>query len=104
MSTASNPYSKLLDSVTFGVLLGLVTPILVLFGFYLMEYSGISVNRFYTEILIGHNILNQVVSLCVVANLLVFFIFIWTNQYYSARGVLLATIIYAGFVMYRKFI
>lgn len=46
---------------------------------------------------------SAIASLCVLSNLLVFFIFIKTEKYVSAKGVLLSTFIYAGLVCYLKF-
>ena len=45
----------------------------------------------------------KLISICVFPNLLAFFIFIWTNYLKSARGVLLATFIYAFIIFIGKF-
>ena len=92
------------DKPWFGFSCGLAAPLITLFGFYLVRYSRhISFQKFYQEILLANNILTPSVSLCVISNLLVFFIFIWTNRNLSAKGVLLSTIIYGAFVMYQKY-
>lgn len=52
--------------------------------------------------LYGGDTFLPILSLCVVPNLLIFFTFIWTNRDKSARGVLLATIIYAMYVCIMK--
>lgn len=46
---------------------------------------------------------SSITSLCVLANLLIFYIFIQTEKYKSTKGVLLSTFIYAGLVCYLKF-
>jgi hypothetical protein len=96
--------AKKFDTVWIGTITGLITPIFTLFIFYLVKYNHLTFGQFYTDILLANNIITPVISLCVITNLLVFFIFIWTNRYYNARGVLLATMIYAGYVVYKKFI
>ena len=89
--------------MTLGAITGLIAPLISLFVFYLVKYSQISFSKFFNDILLGYNILLPVISLCVIVNLLVFFIFIWTNRNYSARGVLLATFVYGGYMMYQKY-
>jgi len=96
-------FRKRFDSMIIGAISGLIAPVLSLFGFYLVVYRNITFTKFFTEILLGYGIFLPVISLCVIANLLVFFIFVWTNRNYSARGVLLATFVYAGYVMYQKY-
>jgi len=98
----NQPVIKKLDSLWIGVLIGLASPWFSLFVFYLIRYHRITFETFFNEILLGHNILTPVISLCVITNLLVFFIFIWTNRNRSARGVLLSTFIYCGYVIYQK--
>ncbi|MBI3503158.1 MAG: hypothetical protein HY063_15330 [Bacteroidetes bacterium] len=95
---------KKFDKVWLGAALGLGAPWLTLFIFYLIKYSQISFSEFFKTIILGYNILTPSVSLCVLTNLLVFFIFIWTDRNHSARGVLLSTFIYAAFVVYQKYL
>ena len=93
---------KKFDATWIGVIAGLFSPLIALFIFYLVKYSHLSFAQFFKDILLGYGVLTSVISLCVIVNLLVFFIFLWTNRNRSARGVLLATFIYAGFVVYQK--
>ena len=99
-----HPQRKKFDSVWIGAAIGLCAPLFTLFVFYLFKYSHLAFGEFYEKILLANGIVTPVISLCVVINLLVFFIFIWTNRNYSARGVLLSTIVYAGYVVYQKYI
>ena len=55
------------------------------------------------DYLIDTQVFTKIVSLCVIPNLVFFFIFIWLNYLYSARGVLMATIFFAIFVFITKF-
>jgi hypothetical protein len=48
--------------------------------------------------------LPKILSLMVIPNLLVFFIFIWTDHLYTARGVLAATVFDALVIMALKFL
>jgi hypothetical protein len=90
------------DKMWLGVALGLIAPALTMFGFYVVNFSQISIRKFIDHLVLMH-IQSSLVSLCVVSNLLVFFIFIWTDKLSSARGVLLATFLYGGLVVYLKY-
>lgn len=98
------PARKKFDSPWIGAAAGLTAPMATLYCFYLVRYSHVSFDHFFTKILMAHNILTPAISLCVIINLLVFFIFIWTHRNYSARGVLMATFVYAGYVVYQKYV
>jgi hypothetical protein len=89
------------DSVRLGVALGVVSPLVTLMVYYLIYYRQMHLSSFF-EYLNSGNIFIPVLSLCVVTNLLVFFIFIWTKRDKSARGVLTATVIYAAYVAVMK--
>lgn len=99
-----SPVKKKFDNVWLGTVVGLSAPLLTLFLFYLVRFNHLSFSEFYARILIANGIVTPSISLCVIVNLLVFFLFIWSNRNYSARGVLLSTMIYAGYVVYQKFI
>jgi uncharacterized membrane protein YphA (DoxX/SURF4 family) len=95
---------KKLDSAWIGFGLGVIAPLLTLYIFYLTGYGHLTFGEFYRSILLANNVVTPFISLCVISNLLVFFIFIWSNRNFSARGVLFATFIYAGYVVYQKYI
>lgn len=90
------------DKMWLGTVLGMIAPMLTMIGYYYYNFSHISVDKFIDHLFAAH-IESKLLSLCVVSNLLVFFIFIWSEKYLSARGVLLATFIYGGVVMYLKY-
>jgi hypothetical protein len=93
----------LLNTQPVGLIMGLIAPVIVFLGFYVFKYSGITFFEF-LDFLISRNVIVQVLSICVIINLLLFFIFIWTNRLYAARGVILATFIYAIVVVIFKVI
>lgn len=83
-----------------GIITGLVVPFIVIIGFYMYRGSE-SIDAFFEKI-VSVGIFSELVSLCVVPNLLLFFIFMWTNRLRSARGVIGATFIYALIVIVLK--
>jgi hypothetical protein len=94
---------KRLNSPLFGLITGLLVPLLALVVFYLVSTPATSLPEF-LEILVSRKKLSSLLSLSVVPNLLVFFIFIWLNYLYSARGVLAAVFIFALIVVVTKFL
>ena len=90
------------DALRGGVLLGLVLPMLSIVIFYLIKYDTLSFMEFVDQLIV-RDIYTQLISLCVVPNLGLFFIFIWKNFLYSGRGVILATFIYAFLIVILKF-
>jgi len=86
------------NNLVLGIFLGLIAPTIVYFIIYLTGFKNISfVDFFY--LLNEKNVFTKILSLCGLANLLVFFIFIWTNRLRSARGVLVATFIFTIIVL-----
>ncbi len=95
--------TKKLDKLSLGLILGIFCPIVCILFLYQIKYNTRSIKEF-MEMLSQIQILTKVLSLSIIPNLLLFFIFIWTNKLLSARGVLLSTIIYAFLIFSIKFI
>lgn len=104
--TISSPehgnYTRIPDKMWLGIVLGLLAPMLTMYIYYYVNFSHIAISKFIEHLFAVH-IQASLPSLCVVSNLLVFFIFIWSEKYLSARGVLLSTFLYGGLVVYLKF-
>ncbi len=86
------------NSLITGLLLGIAGPLVTLIVIYLVTTQDLSI-RDYINQLIFFRVYTHIISLSVIPNLLVFFVFIWLNKLKSARGVLLATIILALIVL-----
>lgn len=90
------------DSLTIGLLLGIAAPIITMLIVYLLKFNLYKADEV-LDYLVAKQVFTKIVSLCVIPNLLLFFIFIRKNYLYSARGVLMATILFAVFVFITKF-
>ena len=55
------------------------------------------------EIALEQDVLGNIIALGALLNLVVFFIFLKKNEYYKARGVIMATLIAAIIVLISKF-
>ena len=92
---------KRLDSMALGLIAGLVLPLITLVLVWVIRYEG-GLGEFLSSFQrIG--VLSKVISLSVIPNLLLFFIFIWTNRTFSARGVIFATLVVAMVMLVLKF-
>ncbi len=91
------------NNIRLGVVLGLLAPMLGFVIVYLVAFRGMSLVD-YIEMLVFRGKLSSVISLSVIPNLLLFFIFIWLNYLYSARGVLASTLVFAVIVVITKFL
>lgn len=90
------------NDIRIGLALGLLAPVLGFLIIWQTGFSGLSLGE-YLEFLTSWKKLSSVISLSAIPNLLLFFIFIWLNYLYSARGVLAATLVFAGIVVITKF-
>lgn len=89
------------DSAGIGFLSGFLIPVIIFFIVYLSRKQEISFGDFVKNL--WHlNALLKLGSLCVFANLLVFYGFIRLKYDQSARGVLGATIVYALAILITK--
>ena len=89
--------------MAFGLIAGLLVPLLALLIFYLISSQDTAFSEF-IRFIISRKKLSSLISLSVVPDLLVFFIFIWLDYLYSARGVLAAVFLLALIVVLTKFL
>lgn len=82
------------DKIWVGLVMGIVIPFLVMFIFYLSSYAYLTVPDFLRKMVFA-SIFFKVLSLCAIVNLVTFFMFYKTQNDKAARGVILATMIFA---------
>ena len=84
-----------------GLIGGLALPMVTLVIIWLVRYEG-GFGEFLSSFQ-RMGALSKVISLSVIPNLLLFFLFIWTNRTFSARGVIFATLVVAMIMLILKF-
>lgn len=84
-----------------GLGIGIILPVLSLLVLWSIKYDG-PLGDFLSSFQRA-GLLSKIVSLSAIPNLLLFFLFIWTNRTFSARGVIFATLIVALVMMVLKF-
>jgi hypothetical protein len=92
---------KKFNTVLTGFLPGLVLPVATIVIIWMVRYEG-TLAEFLSSFQ-RLQMLSKVISLSAVPNLLLFFIFIWTDRNFAARGVILATLVVALVMLVLKF-
>ncbi|HNS11550.1 MAG TPA: hypothetical protein PKM97_02970 [Bacteroidia bacterium] len=80
-----------------GIIVGTITPVLS-FLLYVIIFRPEELILEILDRFQARNVLSHVISLSVIPNLLVFFLFLWSGKERSAYGVIGATLIYAMIV------
>lgn len=93
----ANFYRKKFDKLWIGFLLGLMVPWIAVAVFYFVSDIVFTIPDYIRHIWSNH-VFTPTLSLSVICNLLIFFIGIWTERYQYAKGVILATLLYAFLV------
>jgi len=94
--------NKKFNTLLTGLIPALVLPALTLLVFWLIKSD-----RGFVDFLVYFQemkMLSKVVSLAAIPNLLLFFLFIWTDRNFSARGVIFATLLLAFVMLILKFV
>lgn len=87
---------KRFDTLLSGLIPGIVLPLAALVIIWAIQ-SDLGFLEFLQNFQ-HRNVLSKIVSLAALPNLLLFFLFIWTDRTFAARGVIFATLLLA-FVM-----
>jgi len=94
---------KKFDKIWIGVTLGIIVPLIAFYFFFVFQDVNMTFQS-YWEYLISNSLTTKVLSVSLVANLAVFYLFIHTEKYFSAKGVIGSTIFYAlGAMIYILF-
>ncbi len=91
------------NSIWTGLAIGLIAPSLLMYFYWKGNYSYMDLSKFIQFVSMG-KVYIKLISLFTVINIATFFLFIWKNCNYSARGILLATFIYTILVAILKFV
>lgn len=92
-------YKKLnLDTTVIGILSGIFVPVITFLIVYFVLSGNQTLND-YLQRLFDRNVQGHFISISVIPNLLVFFIFIWLYKIKAARGVLLSTFLWAFLIL-----
>jgi hypothetical protein len=87
-----------LNNFILGIIAGLLLPFIFLLIYWLWSFKFINfIPQFFKFLLMGR-VLSAVLSLCLIPNLGMFFLFINKEYYKTTRGIILSTLLY-GFAI-----
>jgi hypothetical protein len=93
------------DNLKFGILLGILGPLLAMVLYYFYNFSGtISFGEYFYVLRTNKPLLTAISSISLLANAVLFTIYINTHRDKSARGIFVATLLYGIIVLVYKLI
>lgn len=93
------------DNFLLGFILGLLGPIIGLIVIYFTKYSATSFGAFIDYFLNDKGIITSVGTLALLANAVIFAIYVHFNKYNTFKGIFLATVIYGiGILILKVFV
>ncbi len=94
------------DKVIFGFILGFIAPFVGLYGYYFFTVRSIAENYFqYLEFLYAErSLLTSTITFSLLANAVLFTIYVNTDRYQTAKGIFIMTMIYAVPLVLLKYI
>ncbi|MDB5193431.1 MAG: hypothetical protein JWQ96_2994 [Segetibacter sp.] len=83
------------DSLPLGIILGFLAPVFGFFAYYFLQFRMFTLSEFFQVLMMQKTLITGVVSLSLIANAIVFTIYINLKKDQTAKGVFVATCIYA---------
>jgi hypothetical protein len=90
------------DNIKLGLVLGLVGPVVGLVVIYFIQYSSVSFGDFLTSFFHENRLITAIGSLSLLANVVLFTIYVNTHRDYTARGIFIVTLIYGIAILLLK--
>jgi hypothetical protein len=93
------------DNLKFGILLGVIGPLLAMVIYYFCVFSRtISLTEYFYVLRTNKQLLTAISSISLLANAVLFTVYINTHRDKTAKGVFVATLIYGIFVLVYKLV
>jgi uncharacterized BrkB/YihY/UPF0761 family membrane protein len=92
------------DNLKFGLLLGLLGPLVGLAIVYLVSYRGLSFGDFFNFFITDNKRITSIGALSLLANAVLFTLYINTHRDNTAKGIFLTTVIYGIGILVLKFL
>ncbi len=92
-----------LDKIPFGIVLGALAPILGLVIYYFVKAPSISFGEFVEFFFTNKAMLTAAGSVCLIANIILFTLFINARRDKTAIGIFAMTVMYGLIILYAKF-
>jgi hypothetical protein len=90
------------NSLALGLVLGLIGPVLGLLVIYLVKFKSISFGEFLSEFFTNNALITSIGSLALLANALIFALYVNWNKYNTFKGIFLVTVVYGITILILK--
>ncbi|MFN2458158.1 MAG: hypothetical protein ABR502_08165 [Chitinophagaceae bacterium] len=90
------------DSLTLGIIIGLIAPLLGLVILYFINFPSVPFVEFLDFFLNNNRLITSLGSLCLLANVVFFTIYLNTNRDVTAKGIFLVTLVYGVAILLIK--
>jgi hypothetical protein len=92
------------DNLPLGIVLGMFTPVLAFFLYYLLMFmpKHVSLDEFIAIIAGNRQMLPKLISICLLLNGLVFYFYTRSRKDITAKGIFLVTMLYAITIIFLK--
>lgn len=87
------------DNLRLGLILGFLSPVIGFGAYYLLRFRLFTIQEFFQVLMMQKSLLSGIVSMALVANAVVFTIYINQHKDNTAKGIFIATCIYALFAL-----
>ena len=91
------------DNLTFGIILGLLLPFVGMIGFYFYRFHRLTIIEFIQYLGIEQRLITNMVSFSLMANAIIFTLYVNAHIDKTAKGIFISTCLYAIFVLVLKF-
>ena len=92
------------NNLKLGLVLGLIGPVLGLVVVYFIQFSPLSFGDFLSSFFNDHKLITSIGSLSLLANVVLFTIYVNTHRDLTARGIFIVTLIYGiGILLLKVF-
>jgi hypothetical protein len=90
------------DNTKLGIILGLLAPFAGMLGFYFLRFRSLTIIEFLQYLGIEKHLITAMLSFALLANAIVFTLYINTRKDKTAKGIFVVTVIYAIVVFFLK--
>lgn len=90
------------DNLKLGLVLGLIGPLLGLVIIYFLKFSSVSFGEFLDLFIHDNRLITSIGSLALLANAVIFAIYVNANKYNTFKGIFLVTLIYGIAILVLK--
>ncbi len=91
------------DNFVFGLALGLVSPIIAMLIYKMYKLQGLTISEMFQWFKLNPNLVSGFISVSLLANAILFTIYINGRRDNTAKGIFVLTIIYAAVAMIFKY-